>query len=103
MSAFGTLTGPCPDCGAARADGGYVHAGTCPISTGVDAASDADREWFLAHPGQDQYVRPITWAEAREYDWTIGDGGPTATHVRVLRLGPGLRSRIATHLPGAGS
>lgn len=103
MSAFGVLTGPCPDCGTARADGGYVHAETCPISTGVDAASDADREWFLAHPGQAEYFRPITWAEAREFDWMTGHGGPTPTHVHVLRLGPSLRSRLYQHQAGAGS
>ncbi len=46
-----------------------------------------DRDWFLAHPGESEYVRPYVPGEAWPYH------EPEATHVLVRQIVPGFRTK----------
>lgn len=83
----------CPDC-AARPQGQVVHHDpTCPVDRGVNAAIDADGEWFKANPSATEYRRPITHFE--QVELRITTGGQAVGAVHVLRLKQG-RSRYFT-------
>lgn len=84
----------CPDC-AARPENNVVrHDPTCPVNRGVNAAIDADGEWFAANPSATQYRRPITHFE--QVELRITTGGRAVGAVHVLRLKKGYRSRYFT-------
>jgi excisionase family DNA binding protein len=54
---------PCPDCAASFAGTELQHEQTCPLANGIDDICDADRQYFLDHPGEWHYTRPISAAE----------------------------------------
>ena len=54
---------PCPDCAASFVGTELQHEETCPLSAGIDAQCDEDRQYFLDHPGEWTRTRPITRAE----------------------------------------
>lgn len=58
----------CPDCGACfdQAHARMVHRDGCPIHRDYEAASDADREWFRAHPGETVRRRVPTMGEIQQ-------------------------------------
>ena len=86
-----SVVATCPDCGAQRTRGGFVHAHACPVAVGVDRATDGDRRWFERHPRATERVRPVTWAEAAEMEMSLGWRPVGNVHVRQLR--PGVRTR----------
>jgi hypothetical protein len=58
----------------------------------VDEISDADRDWFLAHPGRRCRLRPIRRGESPP------GYGDVSNHVIVLQLQPGFRVRCSVVL-----
>jgi hypothetical protein len=52
----------------------------------IEHACDLDREYFLQHPDEDSYVRPIVKGEF----WPIT---PDADMVEVIQIVPGVRTR----------
>jgi len=79
------------------------HDDSCPAARGLDAVTDADRQWFEEHPQATEYWRPMTQAEAL-YDAPyrfLAEYGylPTGTclfeqaRVQVVSIAPGVRGR----------
>lgn len=57
----------------------------------IDAASEADRRWFLAHPGTGWYVRlPIAHEACLPYGRCLPERGYL---IRCIELAPGARVR----------
>ncbi len=57
----------------------------------IDAASETDRRWFLAHPGTGWYVRlPITHEACLPYGRCLPERGYL---IRCVELAPGARLR----------
>ncbi len=77
---------PCPDCCAEfDAVGELVHEGICPLSAGIEAICDEDRQYFEAHPDEWHYTRAITRAELETLRHVDPAGAATRpTHVHVL-------------------
>ena len=59
---------PCPDCAATARGGELQHEASCPISSGIDAACDDDRRWFIEHPAEWTRTRAISHAELLALD-----------------------------------
>jgi hypothetical protein len=77
---------PCPDC-AATVDGHQLlHEDSCPLQAGVEAACDADKAYFIEHPTEWYYTRPISAAERQTMAHLDPAGAATnPDHVHVLR------------------
>lgn len=90
----------CPDCGAVPdAKNQLRHDETCPSGRALDDVSAADREWFEAHPGADEYWRRPTPVEVESIMRSMGKEMPDEPYevvgrVRVRQLAPGVRSRL---------
>ena len=57
----------------------------------IDAASETDRRWFLAHPGTGWYIRlPITHEACFPYGRCLPERGYL---IRCVELAPGARLR----------
>ena len=83
---------PCPDCCAIRGHRTH-HEATCPLGNAVEAACDADREYFEAHPDEWHYTRAISAAELQTMEHVDPPGAATnPNHVHVMRV-PGGRLR----------
>jgi hypothetical protein len=76
---------PCPDCNASWVGTELEHESSCPISAGIDAVCDEDRQYFLDHPQERYRTRGITWAELETLD-NLGTLAPDdrPNHVHVL-------------------
>ncbi|PND54347.1 hypothetical protein CRM90_28455 [Mycobacterium sp. ENV421] len=90
---------PCPDCAAQPVGTILEHLSGCPISDGVDAATDDDRRYFEDHPGETTRVRPMTHAERLQLAHTDGQynhpAWRTHGHIVVTNVVPGFRLRAA--------
>ena len=61
----------------------------------TDDASDADREWFAAHPGRNYFLRPIAASElASDEQRKPPDGSGLIAYAIVKQFRPGLRLRV---------
>lgn len=91
----------CPDCtGVMNLKKMLRHDSTCPTGRGIDEMSEADREWFEAHPGETEYVRPLHWTERdqliRSGDLNVPRPVPGASlegETLVMQARPGVRIR----------
>jgi hypothetical protein len=58
----------------------------------IDAASEADRRWFLAHPGTRWYIRlPISHEACSPFGSCLPERGYL---IRCVELAPGARLRL---------
>jgi hypothetical protein len=91
---------PCPDCAAEFHGRDLVHEPTCPLQNAVEDVCAADRQWFIDHPDEPSYTRPITHAELAQLAHM--DPGRQATHVVVHDM-PWGRTRAFVHGDWIGS
>ena len=54
----------------------------------IERVSDGDRDFFAAHPGLDEYVRPLVPGEFGGPEWELG-----IMAVLVVQWTPGARTR----------
>src|SRR4051794_26878976 len=75
---------PCPDCNARCVGRELRHEPSCPLANSVEDVCEADRQWFLEHPGEQSYTRPLARAEVEQMRHTdpLAAG---ATQVIVVR------------------
>lgn len=65
----------------------------------IDAASEADRRWFLAHPGTGWYIRlPIAHEVCAPFGRCVPERGYL---IRCVELVPGARLRLMIPAPEA--
>ena len=65
----------------------------------IDAASEADRRWFLAHPGTGWYIRlPVAHEICTPFGRCVPEGGYL---IRCVELAPGARLRLMIPAPEA--
>ncbi len=65
----------------------------------IDAASETDRRWFLAHPGTGWYIRlPIAHEACPPSGRCLPERGYL---IRCVELAPGVRARRAIPAPEA--
>lgn len=83
----------CPDCSATTESRNLAHDPTCPFGLALDRVTDADRDWFAAHPNATVRHRPVVAAEKIEHGIFGFDGIEHTTHVQVIQISPGLRLR----------
>lgn len=92
----------CPDCnavGSSPQPGAWSpgHASICPIALEIDCVTDLDREWFEAHPGENERHRRAVWGEIQEGyrgSAALGRRFPAEdVWVGVMRVAPGVRFR----------
>jgi hypothetical protein len=58
----------------------------------IDAASEADRRWFVAHPGAGSYMRlPISHEACPPFGRCLPERGYL---IRCVELAPGFRARL---------
>jgi hypothetical protein len=89
---------PCPDCAASFAGTELQHEQTCPQANGIDDICDPDRQYFLDHPGEWHYTRPISAAEYQTMLHIDPAGAATnPDHVHVLRQGWGRIRTFCNH------
>jgi hypothetical protein len=89
---------PCPDCCATFDGNELVHESTCPLAAGVDDICDADRRWFIDHPGDWYYTRPITAAERQTMEHVDPAGAATnPNHVHVINQPWGRIRQFCNH------
>ena len=76
---------PCPDCAAQFVGTELLHEETCPLSAGIEAICDEDREYFETHPEEWHYTRAISRAEYQTMLHIDPAGAATnPDHVHVL-------------------
>lgn len=61
----------------------------------VDEVCAADKQWFLDHPGETEYLRPYVPGE-------MPMELPNVTLVKVVQLSPGIRNRQFLEAPQLG-
>ena len=60
----------------------------------IDAACEADREWFLEHPDADRYTREAMPGEFYPKEWDVREAFGKDFVVDVVQLRPGVRGRM---------
>lgn len=83
---------PCPDCNLEQTgEMEFMHSDGCPNMAAMDARSEADRDFFAAHPGTNVYHR-----DAVPGDWGVASLGRWVPQgrVKVTQASPGIRMRV---------
>ena len=73
---------PCPDCCATYRDNQLLHELSCPLQAAVERVCEQDRRYFIEHPNEQEYTRPIARAECQQLAHT-DPRAPACTHVIV--------------------
>lgn len=64
-----------------------------------DDASDADRDWFAAHPDRNYHLRPIAACELARDEQRRPDDSDLVAYTIVKQFRPGLRLRVYFRAP----
>lgn len=81
----------CPDCGQTSVKMHLAHERTCPVSKSIDAMTDTDKAWFIAHPHASRYWRDLVPGDLGLH--TL-DGVQWEGKVLVKQISPGVRTRM---------